>query len=672
MRVYEYAKQHNLLSKELISILRGGGFDVANHMSVLAQGALDFLDQNLGKAGGVFREQESRKIKSESDMAKIPKEEGAEEPALKKEKNVSKELRVEEEKQIKEKDKRRIPLRPMALGNFAIESGHSASSIILTLLKWGIVCTKNQILTEGLISRLSAHYEIDTFVSPVKMHEKKIEKLKTLDSSEQERSPVVVVMGHVDHGKTTLLDFIRKTRVASREKGGITQHLGAYEVETSRGNVVFLDTPGHEAFAKIRMRGARAADIAVLVVAADDGLMPQSVEAIQYAKSAEIPIIVAINKIDKVPSSKIESVKQGLIKYDLLPEEWGGDVICVPISAKLGEGIDGLLDIIILQAQIMDLKANLNTPARGYVLESKIEKGRGPVATTIFQHGCAKVGDFFICGDTFGKISSFIDSHGKKIFVAKPSSPFLVAGFNALPNAGDFFEVVSRQDYSKAVRGKLDRKSLTHLRTIGGYAKESFNLIVKTDSDSSKGALIWSIEKLSNKLESGFNLINASVGDICESDVELAAVSEAILVGLHVKAESKALQMAQRLNVDVRLFNIIYKLIEELEAFSESKKEVKKEFKKVGEAIVIRLFDIKNVGVIAGCQVKEGYFSRRGKVVIWRKNMKLGDGKISSLQREKKSVKEVHAGFECAFLVEGFNEWAIDDRVECFLELPRE
>ena len=652
MRIYEYAKKYKVTSKDLLEALKEQGFEVASHMSVLDEKALAFLDKKFTK------EKPAKKAAAPKKVAK----------------NAGKKVIQREKKPVKDLPKKseKLILRPMVLGDVAQELGRPATMVILTLLKWGVVCAKNQVLPEELVEKLAVHYEIPFEREPSKGAVELFEKEgEAVGEDQQERLPVVVVMGHVDHGKTTLLDFIRKARVAAREKGGITQHLGAYEVETPHGGMVFLDTPGHEAFSKIRMRGARAADIGVLVVAADDSVMPQTVEVIEHAKSVGLPLVVAVNKVDKASSAQIEKVKQDLVRYNLLPEEWGGDVVCVPISAKLGQGIDHLLEMIILQSQMMDLKADKLADARGYVLEAKLEKGRGPVATLILQHGTVKVGDFFVCGKTFGKINSIVDSYGSRIKSAEPSIPVQVAGFAEIPEAGDFFEVVSQEEHKKARQGKREVKPLA-AKMVSAAGKDSINLIVKADSDSSKEAILDAIEKASKGLEKGFNIIQASVGGISESDIDLAAISGSLIVGFHVKAESKAANLAQMLSVQVQLFDIIYKLVEFLQAYSESKKEIKKELKKIGEAVVLRVFNIKNIGTIAGCAVKDGRFSKDGSVIAYRRGRKIGEGKITSLQREKKIVKEVHAGFECAFLIDGFSDWEIDDTVECYLELPQD
>ena len=555
----------------------------------------------------------------------------------------------------------------MSVADVAQKTDLPVNEVILTLLRWGVIATINQVLPEDVVQRLAEHYQIEPVKPTIDEKEEIVHDVAVEGADLKERLPIIVVLGHVDHGKTTLLDFIRKTRVTSREKGGITQHLGAYEATTKHGNLIFLDTPGHEAFSNIRKRGVKVADIAILIVAADDGIMPQTIEAIKFAKSMEVPIIVAINKIDKAEKAQIEVVKRELSQHDLLPEEWGGDVVCLPISAKNGTGVDELLEMLVLQSQMMELKADVASSAKGYVLESKLEKGRGAVATIICRHGKIKIGDYFIAGNTTGRVSSMVDSLGKRVQKAGPSIPVQVAGFSSLPKAGVYFEVVSKEDYRKARLSSTSRKSLA-ARSV--FQENFINLLVKTDNDSSKEALFNSINKLSKKQEKGFNVLHAAIGDINEGDIILAANTGSKIVSLHVKIESNAALLARRQGVSLHSFDIIYKLLEFLEELAEQSKEVVIVRKKVGEALVLKVFNIKGVGVIAGSQVKDGLFTKDCHVVVWRKNDKIGEGKIKSLQREKKTVKEVHTGFECGFLVEGFEDFAEGDRVECFLDSP--
>jgi translation initiation factor IF-2 len=693
MRVYEYSKESGIPAKELLEILKKEGFEVKSHMSVLSEKELSFLERRKDRskqAAPQTIEKKAEKIEKAPaikeaipqkettiKMQVSPKKEMPEvsahpQPVLPKkfEKPVAKPLNQVKDDVVEPgiQSVAEIVLEPMLLTDAAIKLDKSVNEVILTLLKWGIVANKNQMLAVDVVGRLAEHYQIKG-VKPATKKADAVSKgqISVLNGSYQERMPVVVVLGHVDHGKTTLLDYIRRTRVAAKEKGGITQHLGAYEASTPQGNIVFLDTPGHEAFSKIRMRGTKVADVVILVVAADDGVMPQTIESIKIAKSLEVPVIVAINKIDKIDGTRLETIKRQLAQYDLLPEEWGGQVVVVPISAKEGTNIDQLLEMILLQSQLLELKADVAGAAKGYVLEAKLEKGRGPVATLITQHGIVKVGDYFIAGRSTGRISSLVSSAGQRLKEANPSVPVQVAGFDELPEAGDYFEVVTKEQQRKGV-APVERKNLMQSRSV--FAKENtINLLVKTDTNSSKEALLEAIEKLSKKTPKSFTIVYAGVGEISESDVMLAENTGSTIISLHVKADQNSALLAQHEDVDIETYDIIYKLLEALELKAEAAKEIKMVRKKIGEAVVLKVFDIKNLGVIAGAQVKDGRFSKDGTVIVYRGRQKIGEGKIKSLQRDKKTVKEVHTGFECAFLIDGIDDFQVDDRVECYLEV---
>ena len=690
MRIYEFAKKCGLPSKDLIALLTKHGFEASSHMSVLSDAAISLLNNELLPKKDSL---DAITEKKDASVLTVKKEQQIEvevsKPAAVKEKEVSVQAQKKPEplqegiafpKKVSEKKEFgkeapseliKISLAPQTVSDFAQSAKKMSSEIILTLLKWGILSSKNQLITQDLVARLAEHYGLEA-VKPVEKIKEETKAANLYDVQKenlQERLPVVVVMGHVDHGKTTLLDYIRKTRVAAKEKGGITQHLGAYEAITSQGNVVFIDTPGHEAFSKIRVRGTKVADIVILVVAADDGVMPQTIEALKHAQAMNVPIIVAINKIDKVEKTRIDVVKRDLAStHNLLPEEWGGQTIYIPISAKTGIGVDSLLDMIILQSKIMELKAEHIGTARGFILESKIEKGRGPVATVLTQHGLLKVGDYFVAGKTAGKINSMVDSFGSRISEVGPSHPVQVAGFDDLPGAGDLFEVVNKDLYLKTKNIQAGTKPQISARAVQG--ESDIKLIVKTDTNSSQEALIDSIFKISKKSEKKFNILNSGIGNITESDVMLANDTGARIVALHIKLEANASSLAARLGVTIHSFDIIYKLLEYLEEFSASLATVKMIRTKVGEALVRKVFDIKNVGMIAGCYCKQGLFVRDGMVTVWRNSKKITEGKISSLQRDKNTVKEVHTGFEFAFMIEGFRDWQIDDRIECFVEKP--
>jgi translation initiation factor IF-2 len=698
MRVYEFAKKHGLQSKELIALLSKNGFSVSSHMAVLSGAALDFLKNKFEKKiVPQLDKTTEKKLDSVSPAAPIQEKPAAQKkvkPATtKEEKKVSN--AVPSQQNTKQatvvhapydegsaRDVARevvsvampisVPLAPAVLSDFAVLIGKTSGELILLLLKWKILSNKNQLLTEDLIAKIAQHYGIATVAPVEKTVELGVREQRQGTEGERfvERSPVVVVMGHVDHGKTTLLDFIRKTRVAAREKGGITQHLGAYEAKTGQGDLVFIDTPGHEAFSKIRVRGAHVADIVILVVAADDGVMPQTIEALKHAQAMKAPIVVAINKIDRVEKARIDIVKRDLAtQHGLMPEEWGGQTLYLPISAKTGLGVDKLLEMIVLQAQMMELKAPIDRYAAGFVLESKLEKGRGAVATVLTQQGTLRVGDYFVAGNATGRVSSLVDSFGQRISQAGPSRPVQVAGFNELADAGDSFEVVNKDTYLKTKQlFEGSRQQTSSSRTA--QEENAIRILIKTDTNSSKEALVEAIAKISKKSEKGFLVLQSSIGSVSESDVMLAHDTGARIITLHVKAEPNANALAQRSGVAINSFDIIYKLLEYLQELSVSMAPVKLVRTKIGEAIVRKVFDIKNLGVIAGSYLKQGIFTRDGSVVIWRGNKKVGEGKIISLQRDKNAVKEVHTGYECAFMVENFKDWQVDDRVECFVERP--
>jgi len=697
MRVYEFSKQHNLTNKQVLAILQEAGIDVSNHMSVLTPEALQVLEKKMKPERPVVNVEkkapepiEEKKVVVEKATEKeITKPEIKEPQIMKQPQSAPKFFHNKPQQASTGRDNRSynyqqqksqpepivpvdvtISVEPMMLSDLAHKLNKPVTDLILALLKWKVLSNKNYLLSEELVTKIADMYGAKT-VKPVIERKEETRKVIAAVDGAVERSPIVVVLGHVDHGKTTLLDFIRKTRVAAREKGGITQHLGAYQATTPQGNLVFLDTPGHEAFSKIRSRGLKVADIAVLVVAADDGVMPQTIEAIKTAKSMKVPVVVAINKVDKVEPSRIDNVKRDVAQHDLLPEEWGGDVVYVPISAKAGTNIDQLLEIIVLQSQLMELKAAINIPAQGFVLESKLEKGRGPVATVITQQGTIKLGDYFISGTIGGKVSSLVDSTGARITQAGPSVPVQVAGFDQMPQAGDYFECVTKEAYQKRVqRNPVEEQKIAIAKAQS--TQGSINIILKTDNNSSKEALNDSIVKMSKKLEKGFNIVAASVGSVSESDIEFASNTNSEIYTLHVKPDANSALFAQRLGVKISVYDIIYKLLEALQARADKEKVVKMIRKKTGEAVVRKVFDIKDIGVIAGCYVREGIFTRDGNVVIWRGNRKIGQGKIKTLQRDRKTVKDVHTGFECAFLVEGHTDWAEDDRVECFIEVPEQ
>ncbi|MCA9770159.1 translation initiation factor IF-2 [Candidatus Dependentiae bacterium] len=685
MRVYEFSKKYNISNKELLQKLRGAGFEIKSHMSVLGEGAVSFLNKTFAKPSStiesLINQQKEQEPQPKLEPKKIVERGGASRAVtttLRASKSLStvRDLRDKLPEKQKSIQPRELVLEDQAVNTLCQKASLPINSVMLTLLKWGVLASKNMMLPKEMVERIARYYEIPTVAPKQKKKEEERKNFVMQGAELRSRLPVAVVLGHVDHGKTTLLDFIRKTRVAAKEKGGITQHLGAYEAQTDHGSIVFLDTPGHEAFSKMRARGVRVADIAVLVVAADDSVMPQTIEAIKHAKSMGVPVVVAINKVDKVEPSRIETTRRDLAQHNLLPEEWGGDVVMIPISAKTGQGVDRLLEMILLQTELMELRADFSGLAKGYVLESKLERGRGPVATLLCVHGRIKVGDYFISGNAIGRVSSLINSAGQRIQSVGPSIPVQVSGFSTLPDAGDYFEVVSKEVYrskSREIGGTLRRGAAAiGVRQLKTREMLRLGLIVKTDTNSSQEALLESIDKLSKKGKVGFTIVDASIGDVNESDVVLASNTGAKIVALHVKAEPNSVALAQKMGVTISSFQIIYKLLESLEEFAKGSVAPEVVIKKVGEAIVRRVFDIKKVGVIAGCYVSDGFFSHKGTVVGWRGRTKIGEGAIKSLQREKRTVKQVNAGFECGFIVDGITDWQVEDRVECFIEVPKE
>ena len=516
-----------------------------------------------------------------------------------------------------------------------------------------------------------------------------IEELLKEDEEDEadlvERPPVICVMGHVDHGKTSLLDAIRKTNVTDREAGGITQHIGAYTVNVGDRKITFLDTPGHEAFTAMRMRGANATDIAILVVAADDGVMPQTVEAINHAKAAGVEIIVAVNKIDK-PSANIDRVKQELAEYELIPEDWGGSTVFAPVSAKSGEGIDQLLDMILLTADIMELKANPKRKARGLVIEAELDKGRGPVATVLVQKGTLHVGDFISAGVAHGKVRAMIDDKGRRVKEAGPSTPVEILGLSDVPSAGEVFlahdndktaksyaETYLAQNKEKMLEETKGRMSLDDLfsQIQEGNLKE-LNLIVKADVQGSVEAVKQSLMKLSNE-EVVVKCIHGGVGAINESDVSLASASNAIIIGFNVRPDATAKATAEREGVDVRLYKVIYQAIEDVEAAMKGMLDPVYEEKVIGHAEVRQIFKASAIGNIAGSYVLDGVFQRGCKVRITREGEQIFEGNLASLKRFKDDVKEVKAGYECGLVFEGFDKMQELDIVEAYImvEVPR-
>lgn len=564
--------------------------------------------------------------------------------------------------------------------------GKPAGEIIKKLMLLGIMATINQELDFDTASLVASEFGVTLEMKLDKTAEDALSAENVEDSEEElvSRPPVVTIMGHVDHGKTSLLDYIRKAKVASGEAGGITQHIGAYIAQVDNRQITFLDTPGHEAFTAMRARGTQATDIAILVVAADDGVMPQTIESINHAKAAKCPIIVAINKIDK-PGADPDAVKQELTRYELVPEEWGGDTIMVNVSAKTGEGVDDLLENVLLLADMLELKANPNRKARGVIIEAKLDHSRGAVATALVQNGTLHVGDMVVAGNAYGRIRAMVSSRGERVKNALPSTPVEIIGFGGVPEAGDEFMAVADEKLARQVveeRAAKARASMVKNSSASTleelYSKleqgevKDLNIIIKADVQGSVEAVKQSLEKLSNA-EVRVRTIHSGVGAITENDVMLAGIDGAIIIGFNVRPDAKAREAANRDGIDIRYYRVIYQAIEDME--KAMKGLLTPEFREnvIGHAEVRNVFKITGVGMVAGSYVTDGKLQRNAQVRLLRDNVVVYEGKLSSLQRFKDAVKEVADGYECGVCLENYTDIKEGDIIECFImeEIPR-
>lgn len=685
-RVYEVAKQLDITSKELIEKLYDLGVEIKNHMSTIEEKDLEVILELYGKK---LEEDELpvKKVVLQKKL-KIQNEE-------KNEDENHEEVQPEEQKKSKKKSRKVEEEEPEAdaikideritVSKLAERIDKSPNELIMKLMGLGTMAGINQEIDFDTAALVASEFDIELAL------EKKVDEAGLVyDNIEDDpkdlvkRAPIVTVMGHVDHGKTSLLDAIRDTDVTISEAGGITQHIGASEVNINGEKIVFLDTPGHEAFTTLRARGAKVTDIAILVVAADDGIMPQTVEAIDHARAADVPIIIAINKIDK-PNANLDRVKQELSEKGLLIEEWGGDVICVPVSALKREGIDVLLEMVLLVAEMLELKANPSRPAVGTIIEAKVEKGRGPVATVLVETGTLKISDAIIAGTTYGRVRAMYNYLGKKVKKVGPASSVEITGLQEVPQAGDKFYVAkddkSAREYAERKANDVreynlkqaPRVSLEDLfsRIQQGEIKD-LNIIVKADVHGSLEALKQSLIKISNE-EVRVNIIHGNVGTITESDILLASASNAIIIGFNVRPNANVTKIAERENVDVKTYRIIYDAINDVE--SAMKGMLDPEYREVvlGSAEVRMTFKVPNIGLIAGSYVTNGKVTRNSSVRLVRDGIVIHEGKISSLKRFKDDAKEVLTGFECGIGIENFNDIKEGDVIESFIieELKR-
>ena len=565
------------------------------------------------------------------------------------------------------------------VGELAARMKKSAGEVIKRLIKLGVFASVSDVVDYDTAALVAMEFGCKVEKEVVVTVEEKL--IDDHEDSADEligRAPVVVVMGHVDHGKTSLLDYIRHANVASGEAGGITQHIGAYTVEINGSPITFLDTPGHEAFTSMRARGAMVTDIAILVVAADDGIMPQTIESINHAKAAGIPLVVAINKMDTVGANP-ERIKQQLTEYDIVPEEWGGDTIVCPISAKTGEGIDNLLENLVILAEVQELKANPNRAAKGAVIEARLDKGRGPIMTVLVQNGTLKLGDIIIAGTAVGRVRTMINDKGVRITEAGPSVPVEISGMSEVPSAGDTFNAVADERMARelveerktqqknAAFGSSKKVSLEDLFSqIQAGEMKTLNIIVKADVQGSAEAVKASLEKITND-EVRVKVIHSGVGAINESDVMLAATSGAIIVGFNVRPDNAARDSAARANVDMRMYRVIYDCINEIEAAMKGMLAPKFEEVIIGHAEVRETYKVSKVGTVTGCYVLDGKIQRGCSVRVLRDNIVIHEGELASLRRFKDDVKEVASGYECGMQVEKFNDIKVGDIIECFV-----
>ena len=691
-RVYKIAQELNITSKELIEKLEALDIKVTNHMSSLSMEEAEVIMELLGdkkekkedemidtKKHQQKEEKIETKVETKVEHKTAPKVEHKTKPTTEKvvEKEVIKE-EVVEEKQVDPSTEALIIGDTILVGELAKKLDVAASEIILKIIKLGIMANINQEIKFETAEKIAVDYDIQ-----LEREEKEEEEADIIIEEDdvkdlKPRPPIVTVMGHVDHGKTSLLDSIRNTRVTDKEAGGITQHIGASEVTVNGKKVVFLDTPGHEAFTEMRSRGAKVTDIAILVVAADDGIMPQTVEAINHSKAAGVPIIIAINKTDK-PTANVEKVRQELSEKGLLVEEWGGDVIDVPVSAKTGDNIETLLEMVLLVAEMEELKANPDRNAVGTVIESNLDKGRGPVATVIVANGTLKVGDAIVAGSSYGKVRAMINDKGKRIKKAPPSTPVEILGLNEVPNAGDQF-VVLNSDKAARILGEKRKEKIRDVQMKAtskisledlfeqmqhGELKE-LNIIVKADVQGSVEAVRQSIEKLSNE-EVSVKVIHGGVGAITESDIMLASASNAIVIGFNVRPSTGATTLVEREKVDLRTYRIIYEAIEDIEKAMKGMLDPEFVEENLGKAEIRLPFKVPNAGMVAGSYVLSGKISRNAKARLVRDGIVVYDGTIDSLRRFKDDVKDVATGYECGIGLTNYNDIKEGDIIEGYV-----
>ncbi|HBJ2612358.1 TPA: translation initiation factor IF-2 [Clostridium botulinum] len=676
IRVYELAKELNISSKELITLLEEEfSVEVKNHMSAIEDEDVDLIKELLsGK-------EKSEKTKEEDDEIETTAKNSIKESTN----NKKSSKRDDKNEKVNTENAEDMAIITMTSDTITVKEisdklEKSYAEVIKELMLMGVMASVNQEINFEMAEKLAAKFDTEILKEEQDEEDDLEDILKDSEEEEnlQKRSPIITVMGHVDHGKTSLLDAIRKSKVTSTEAGGITQHIGAYTVELNGESITFLDTPGHAAFTAMRARGAQVTDIVILVVAADDGIMPQTKEAISHCKAANVPLIVAINKIDR-PGANIDKVKQELTEYGLVAEDWGGDTVCVPVSAHTKEGIDELLEMILLSSEILELKANPNRKAKGTVVEAKLDKGRGPVATLLVQNGTLTVGDSIVVGSTYGRIRAMFNDKGENIQSAGPSTPVGILGLSEVPEAGDKFYQVKDEKTARGIADKRKEKlrdeylQSTHKVSLEdlynqiqeGTVKE-LGLIVKADVQGSVEALKQSLEKLSTE-EVKVRVIHGGVGAINETDVTLATASNGIILGFNVRPDNNATIASERDGVDIKTYRVIYDAIEDIKSAMLGMLEP--EFKEVviGTAEVRQVYKISSVGTIAGAYVQTGKLARNAGARVIRDGIVIFESELGSLKRFKDDAKEVAQGYECGLSIEKFNDIKEGDIIECFI-----
>ena len=673
IRVYELAKELNVSSKDLITLLMEEfGVEVKNHMSVIEDEDAALIQELIGE-NGIPQEKKSIVDEYEDQLAEEVNK------GVRKKKKTKKEIEREEIERNAEAACGVVEIGDtITVKELCEKLGKPTAEVIKNLIFLGVMAGVNQEIDFATAEKLCEKYEV---IAERKEEETELEAFEEdtdiVEENLEKRPPIVTIMGHVDHGKTSLLDAIRKARVTDTEAGGITQHIGAYTVTLNGEKITFLDTPGHEAFTAMRARGAQVTDIVILVVAADDGIMPQTKEAISHCKAANVPMIVAINKIDR-PGANVDRVKQELTEHGLVSEDWGGDTICVPVSAKTGENLDSLLEMILLTAEMQELTADPNRKSKGTVIEAKLDKGRGAVASLLIQNGTLHVGDSILVGSTYGRIRAMFDDMGKKIKSAGPSIPVEVLGLSEVPAAGDRFVVVKDEKTARNMaeirkdKIKTESHQTSHRVSLEdlysqiqeGKVKE-LSIIVKADVQGSVEAIRQSLEKLSTD-DVKVRVIHGAVGAITETDITLAAASNALMIGFNVRPDSNAIAAAERDGVDIKTYRIIYDAIEDVKSAMIGMLDP--EYKEVvnGKAEVRMTYKISNVGTIAGCYVTDGKIVRNSEVRVIRDGIVIFESVLASLKRFKDDVKEVNKGYECGLSVERFNDLKEGDIIESF------